>query len=158
VVGVRWLELWWAPWTGYAVLSEGLVATWPTRTHSYPPPPKKLSMKRQEAIGLKGVALPGPAATSTILAKLPAIREYLSCTEYDDKSARQVSALRITSRGTTWMLTLTDPDRCARLCVSDTSLDKALLLMEQLVGVPEAPWEPDPYELERREKKTKKKG
>lgn len=156
VVARHFLELWWCPWDGgYAVVSEGVLADFPKRTHTYPRV-KKLSMKRKEALGLKGVAMPGPAPVSTLLAKLPAIREYCSLTEYEDKTIRAVSALRITSRGTSWHVTLTDPDACARLCTSDASLDKALLLMEQLLGVPEAPWEPDQFEIEKKEKRRKK--
>lgn len=156
VSGRHFLYLRWCPWEGgYAVVSEGLVASFPARTHTYQLP-QRLTMKRQEALGLKGVALPGPVPASVMLSKLPAIREFLSCTEYDDKLPRTVGALRITSRGTMWTLTLTDPDRAARLCVTDASLDKALGLMEQLLGVPECPWEPDPYAAERLGKKAKK--
>jgi len=84
-------------------------------------------------------------ATSVILAKLPLIREWLSATAYDDGSVRQTGALRITSRDALWHLTLTDPDARARLMVSDTSLDKALLLLETLLGADQAPWQADPY-------------
>lgn len=156
VVGKRYLRLRWCPWDGgYAAEAEGLVACFPALTHHYPRP-KEISMKRREALGLKGVPMPGPNAASILLGKLPAIREFLSCTEYEDRTARTVGALRITSRGTTWMLTLTDPDARARLCVSDASLDKALMLMEQLLGVAECPWEADPYAEEREAKKRKK--
>lgn len=80
-----------------------------------------------------------------MLPKLPLLREWLTATSYEDSGIRLPGALRLTTRDALWHLTLTDPDACARLLVSDPSLDRSLLLLEQLLGVPEAPWQLDPY-------------
>lgn len=143
----RVLMLYWVPWDGgfYQTVeyhADNLVdpiVTMPLRE-------RKLSMKKLEAIGLKGAPARPASSSSVLLGKLPVTREYLCATVYDDAvTCRQPSALRITTRDMLWFLTLTDPDRQARLLASDHSLDKALLLMETLLGTPECPWQTDPY-------------
>jgi hypothetical protein len=116
---------------------------------------KEPTMKKKEKLGLDPRVMRGADPVSVILGKLPAIREWLSCTVYDDGSPRQPGALRIASRNSQWWLTLTDPDRGARLCACDDKLDRALTLLEQLLGVEEAPWEIDPYARQTKGKKGK---
>lgn len=157
VSGRHYYYLHWLPREGYALRAAGNVACWPQTTFTKPLRLKRLTMKKREAIGLGGVAMPGPAPTSTILGKLKTIREFMSTTAYDDGSPRAVSALRITSRGTVWQLTLTDPDTYARLPVQDASLDDALALMEKLLQSEQCPWEPDPYNRPPAPKASKKK-
>lgn len=154
--GAHSLFLAWLPWQGgYRLLADRCVADHRRENYIARQRIGRLTVKRREALGLSGVA-PAPAAsTSVIWSKLPAVREWLCCTEYDDKSIRVPGALRVTTRDGVWALTLTDPDACARLLVSDPSLDKALLLMEQLLGVPEAPWQADPYASQNMKKKKK---
>jgi hypothetical protein len=68
-----------------------------------------------------------------------------------------VGNLRLASQGRLWELTLQDPDALARLTLRDESLDRVLLLAEQMLGVEEAPWETDRWLAERAASKPKKK-
>jgi hypothetical protein len=114
-------------------------------------------MKRRASYALSELIPPAAAGASVILAKLPGLREFLSFTSYDDGSVRQPGTLRLTSHYGAWEVTVQDPDAAARLTVRDGSLDKALLLIEQLLGAEEAPWETDRYLAERQAKKPVKK-
>ncbi len=116
-------------------------------------------MKRRNAPLGGGAIVPALPMASTILAKLPAVREFLTATEYEDHSPRQPGYVTLRNRTTTFEVTLYDPDAGARLAVRGPDLDKTLLLVEQLLGVEEAPWELDGYlqeQLARRAKKKKK--
>lgn len=101
--------------------------------------------------------MPPAPMTSVLLAKLPAIREFMSATQYDDGSPREPGYMTIRTWGTQWQVTVYDPDSGARMPVRAPELDKALLLVEQLLGVEEAPWEIDRYLSEQLAKKSKKK-
>lgn len=114
-------------------------------------------MKRRTPVGPGGFVLPAAPSVSTLLAKLPAVREFCSATEYDDHSAREPGYMTLRTVGTQWQVTLYDPDSGTRLPVRAPDLDKALLLAEQLLGVEDAPWEPDRYLTEMLAKKNKKK-
>jgi hypothetical protein len=54
-------------------------------------------------------------------------------------------------------VTYYDPDSGTRLPCRGATLDQALTLGEQLLGVEEAPWEGDKYLMEQLVAKTKKK-
>jgi hypothetical protein len=117
---------------------------------------RKIAVKKREKFDAKG-APPAPAdKTSTILGKLSQLRAWCSETTYDDGTKREPGAVRITSRHTLWQVTVTDPDACARLVVSDPSLDKALLQLELLLGTDTAPWELDVWKAEQEQRKKKK--
>ena len=140
------LLLRWLPYLGgYHLVAEYDAQDLRRATITYPRRERVPAVKRRKTLATTDVAPPAAVAASMILSKLPAIREWLSATEYDDHTVRQPGALRVTTRDALWHLTLTDPDAGARLLVSDKELDKALLLLEQLVGVSDAPWQADPY-------------
>ena len=101
---------------------------------------------------------PNPAPkTSIVLAKFPALRDFLTATAYEDKSHRTPGYMTLRTIGVAWQLTLYDPDSGARLPVRANDLDGVLSLAEQLLGVEEAPWEIDRYLSEMLSKRTKKK-
>lgn len=148
------LLLHWLPHMGGLCLRSEVRLSDPRATHAFTPwRYRRLTVKRREKLGLVGVPPNAAASASVILAKLPAVRAWVSDTSYDDKSVRVPGALRISSRDAMWCLTLTDPDAGARLLVTDSSLDKALLLLEQLCGVEDAPWQIDPYAPQKKGKK-----
>jgi hypothetical protein len=118
-------------------------------------------MKRRNAPVGTGAIVPALPATSVLLAKLPAIREFLTATEYEDKSPRQPGYVTFRNRVVAFELTLYDPDGGARLAVRGPTIDQCLQLAEQMLGVEEAPWELDSYlqeQLARRAKKKKRTG
>ena len=114
-------------------------------------------MKRRQPVVNVGACAPALPATSVLLAKLPAIREFLSATAYDDGSPRVPGYLTLRNRGHSYELTLYDPDAGLRLPTRGPDLDKTLLLAEQLLGVEEAPWEVDNYLTEQLAKRAKRK-
>lgn len=103
------------------------------------------------------VKVPEAKVTSVLLAKLPALREWMVSTLYDDGSARVPGKLNIEVYGSMWCVTLRDPNNGLRLPIRGEDLDKCLLLVEQCLGVEEAPWERDQYLTDQLAKKSKKK-
>lgn len=151
------LTLHWRPYHGIRLAAESLRDKWPEQLYSNCLEKYEMAIKKRDPLAGPRGGLQGPAGASVILAKLPAVREFLSSTEYEDKSPRTVGNIRIGSQGRLWEVTVQDPDALARMTVRDESLDKALLLVEQLLGVDEAPWETDRYLAEKAQGKHKKK-
>lgn len=155
--GIYTLFLHWLPHAGMWTASErvgpppGIVST------VYLRPERGVGIKKRLPPDGVGGIMPSALGTSVLLAKLPALREFLSCTSYEDGTARTPGYLRVQTQGTLWEVTIQDPDAAARLTARAQELDKALLLVEQLLGVDEAPWELDRYLAERRDGKKKKK-
>jgi hypothetical protein len=103
--------------------------------------------------------VPALPATSVILAKVPAMRAFVTDTAYEDGSPRVPGYFTLRNRVACFEVTLYDPDSGCRLPVRGSDLDKALQMAEQLLGVEEAPWEVDQYllgQLEQRGRKKKK--
>ena len=116
-----------------------------------------MAVKKRQPKDLTGTGLPSASPTSVLLAKLPALREWLTATTYEDGTARNPGKLSVETYGVTWSILLRDPDAGLRLNVRAPELDKALLLVEQLLGVEEAPWERDEWLTAQLAKKGKKK-
>lgn len=151
------LLLHWRPYHGIRLAAEGLASRWRERHTVQTQEEYAVALKKRDPMAGPRGAAPGPSPTSTLLGKLPAIREFLSATAYEDGSPRTVGNLRVASQGRLWEVTLQDPDALARLTVRDESLDRCLTLLEQLVGVEEAPWETDRWLAERAQKNGRKK-
>lgn len=150
------LLLHWKPWGGIWLVAErrGDVSAEP---HTLSPRPETtMAIKKRQPAPQSGQQQPAAKATSVLLAKLPALREWLTATAYEDGSARTPGRLSLEVYGTTWSLLLRDPDAAARLPIRGEDLDKVLLLAEQLLGVEEAPWERDNYLAEQLGKKKRK--
>jgi len=117
----------------------------------------EMPVKKRPGQQAHDVRQPEAKVTSTMLAKLPALREWMVCTTYDDGSSRVPGKLSLEIYGTAWCLMLRDPNNGLRLPVRGEDLDKVLMLAEQLLGVEEAPWERDNWLSEQLAKKGKKK-
>jgi hypothetical protein len=115
-----------------------------------------MAVKRRGQLSGEDVRVPEAKVTSVLLAKLPAVREWMVSTVYDDGSARVPGKLGLEVYGQTWVVTLRDPNNGLRLQVRGDDLDRALLTVEQLLGVDEAPWEQDAYLTSQLAKKKKK--
>lgn len=155
--GPVWSLLHWRPFKGLWVVSVGSKGV-PNDTRAIiTPRPKESRMKKRQPMSsanLPPVALP---ATSVILGKLPALREFLTATAYDDGDMRTPGYMTIRNRVTSFEVTLYDPDAGARMPVRGDTLDAVLVLVEQLLGVAEAPWEHDQYLTDQLTKKKRKK-
>lgn len=153
----HWLLLSWQPYRGMWLVADRVgSADGPTVLYS-PVPEWGMTLKRRPGPGAAGAVQPAAQAASTIMGKLPAMREFLTATVYDDGSARAPGRLRIETQGTIWAVTVQDPDACARLTCRAPTLDGALLLVEQCLGVEDSPWELDRYLAQAQTTSKKKK-
>jgi hypothetical protein len=92
-----------------------------------------------------------------LLGKLPAIREFMTATAYDDGTPRTPGYFTVRNRVIAFELTLYDPDSGSRLVVRSPAIDTMWQMAEQLLGTEEAPWEPDGYLMDQLSKRGKKK-
>jgi len=153
-----WMLLQWAPREGYTLVALGIGGRTGTTTEKLPASWEMIMpLKRREGVPSGGVvaALEMPA----IFAKRwPAIAEFLVATQFEDGSSRAPGEIRFANRGAGWLVTLYDVEQAARLPVNAPTIEQGLSLLEQLLGVEEAPWEHDQYLqtlLDRRKKKRK---
>jgi len=164
--GERWLRIllpraWWLvqwlPREGWWITSAGEAGTpYDVPTYSSPRYQSDRMKRRQAAEPGKAVVQALPS-TSLHWPKLPTIREFITATSYDDGSARQPGYLTVRNRVTTMEVTLYDPDSASRMVCRGSSLDEALILAEKLLGVEEAPWEPDNYLQQQLTRKPRRK-
>jgi hypothetical protein len=160
VVGrTQWLLVQWLPREGYWVTSAGTVGT-PDAVPIYTCPRyERDAVKRRQAMRPGDTVTPPIPATSTHWPKLPALREFLHATQYEDKTPRTPGYMTVRNRVTTMEVTVYDVDGCCRLVSRGPTLDHALSLIEQLLGVEDAPWEPDRYLADQAAKsRPRKKG
>ncbi len=97
-------------------------------------------MKRRSPPTPGVVIVPAIPASSTLWPKLPATRAFLHDTQYEDNSPRTPGYLTVRNKVSSMEVTFYDPDSGCRLPVRGRTLDEALTLGEQLLGVEEAPW------------------
>lgn len=117
-----------------------------------------MPLKRREGLG-RMPSLPAVAAPLLLDKKWPALAEFLVATQFEDGTGRLPAEVKFGPKGGGWQVTLYDVEQAARLSAMAPSLEGALSLLEQLLGVEEAPWEVDNYLVslkERREKRKKK--
>jgi len=155
--GDHLLLLHWRPYHGIWLVAErrGDASSEP---HTITPRKERpMPIKKRPGQTVDAARMPEAKVTSVLLGKLPALREWMVSTTYDDGSPREPGKLSIEIYGTAWSIQVRDPNNGLRMNVRAEELDKALLLMEQLLGVEEAPWERDNYLTEQLAKKRKKK-
>lgn len=103
-------------------------------------------------------AFPAAVVHTKTLQKFPRLMEHCTCTKYDDdNSLRTPGYFWVKTQGSTWIVTMFDPDGGARLDCRAATVDDALALAETYLGAADAPWEVDEYLRERMAKKKKKK-
>lgn len=155
--GQHCLLLHWRPWAGIWLVAERYGGPRGELLYHTPRPEKVMAIRKRPGQVSNDVKVPEAKVTSLILAKLPALREWMVSTLYDDGSARVPGKINIEVYGSMWCVTLRDANNGLRLPVRGEELDKCLLLVEQYLGVEEAPWERDQYLTDQLAKKTKKK-
>lgn len=154
----KWYYLHWKPRQGLwwrSVMPKGDYDV--AKMKSFPRPEVR-SMKRRSVAADGLPVVPAIGMASTILAKLPHLREFLTATAYDDGTARRPGYLWLSNKGSVLEVVLFDPDACARMPVTAVTFDDVLLAAEKLLGVEEAPWQQDSYLAERMAKKRTRKG
>lgn len=155
-----WRIMLWQPGRGMwqeNLFPRGHVGTDPIQTSV---PPKGRSVKRRSPMTGEGVPLPVLSLESTILKKLPLLREFLTATAYDDGSIRQPGYFWFLNDGPAFSLHLFDVDACARLVLRAPTFDETFALAETALGMENAPWLPDRFLAARQEgaKKPRRKG
>jgi len=154
--GVRY-TLFWKPCFGVQCTARtvrGLGGVMRTYKYHYE---RDWAMKKLKVQSNGGVVPIGVTSTSVLLGKLPKLREHLTCTTYDDGTIRLPGYMWIKTTITQWVITVFEPDACARMDVRGSTLDDVLMLTEKLLGAEDAPWEVDSYLQEKAAKRTKKK-
>lgn len=147
----------WRPWHGLWVQS--------VRREAHPREPWSDTWEREEKRTMRRLKLaegdsgPVPAASSEskLLGRMKLVLEHCTATAYDDGAPRTPGYLWVKTSGTTWIVTLFDPDGGARLDCRASTLDEAFALGEKWLSAEDAPWEIDEYLRERQAKKVKKK-
>jgi len=153
-----WVLYEWRPRCGYTVSAMGLGGRTSTEQVKLPASWSfEMPLKRRDGVSQGGIvaALEMPA----LLAKRwPVVGEFLVATQFDDGSSRVPGELKLANRGAGWLCTLYDVEQAARISVNAPTVEQGLSLLEQLLGVEEAPWEHDQYLqtlLDRRKKKKR---
>lgn len=102
-----------------------------------------LKPNMEPAVGTGKLACDDPLA----FAKLPNWRSFLLDQTYDGgKDARQPGLLIVCARSGSWQWTLKEASSCLMLKVSTRTWDEGVLVIEELLADPKAPWETDAYE------------
>jgi hypothetical protein len=152
-----WFVLHWRPYHGLWAGSGGHGDRHDAAPVWVYPRVQESTVKRRSAPTGGVVITPPIPSTSVQMPKVPMIREWLHSTAYEDGSPRQPGYMTIRNKVTVMEVTMYDPDAGARLPVRAATLDQALVLLEQLLGVEEAPWEPDRYLMEQLVARGKRK-
>jgi len=154
----KWLYTWRAvPITGLWLVAVDLVdGQTLTRIWESSYELADMGIKRR-AVALKQQPLPELSRESTILKKCPALMEFLTATQFDDGSCREPGYYSMRNRGASFELTIYDPNAGLRLPVNAATHDACFAMVEQHLGVDEAPWQVDRYLAEQCAKKSKKK-
>lgn len=157
--GDHWYLFAWYQGQGYKLVAMGrggrdsiVQVTLPARWRYMMP------LKRREGLG-RMPSLPAMVEPELLKKKWPAVAEFVVATQFEDGTGRLPAELKFGPKGGGWQVTLYDVEQAARLSAMAPSLEAALSLLEQLLGVEEAPWEVDNYLVslkERREKRKKK--
>jgi hypothetical protein len=155
----RWYLYLWVPHSAWYLQSSGTVDS-PYDEPDYRVLVEELRVKKRAPLVSGASAIvPALPSKSLILGKLPTVREWLTCTVYEDGTPRVPSYITLRNRGSSFEVTLYDPDQGARLPVGGPEIDHVLLALEQLLCVDEQPWEIDQYlakQLQRGGKRRKK--
>lgn len=106
-----------------------------------------------------GERLPSPQLSqeSKVLGKLSQLVAFVSDVSYEDKTPRSPGYYTLRNRVFTYELTLYDPDAGLRVAVRDVTIDGCFAAANELLRLPEAPWEVDNYLQQQLAKIPKKK-
>jgi len=111
--------------------------------------------KRSAAAGSEGE--PNLVAMeSKVFAAHTSLVEHCSCRMWEDKTPRTPGWITIGTSGSSWTVTVKEPDSACSFRVVAPSIDQALDTAALLLACEEAPWEPDRW-LAASQTKGKKK-
>lgn len=93
------------------------------------------------------------AIESGLFSKLFPIVKQCAVTRYDDGDPRTPGSLFISTQGSMWRATVTEPDACLKLTMMAATLDDALAGLCLALEAESIPWEIDAYAMSKRPKK-----
>lgn len=90
---------------------------------------------------------------SDVFSKLHSIVRQCAVTRYEDGDKRQPGSLFISTQGSMWRVTVTEPDSCLKLTMMAATLDDALAGVCLALESESIPWEVDAYAMSKKPKK-----
>ena len=144
------------PWTGWLLVAIERFRGGIEVVREYPWSEVKEMKKRSMA----QVACTGPggslAAKSSVLFQgFPHLLDQLTVVKLDDESPRTPGGLLVSTQGSMWKVSVTEPDPCLKLTFLAQFLDDALAGLELALGSESIPWEIDQWAMSRKPKKQK---
>ena len=144
------------PWTGWVLAAIERFAEGVEVVREYAWSEVSEMKKRSMA----QVALTGPGGSlasgaSAVFGGFPHLLEQLTVVKLEDESPRTPGGLLVSTQGSMWKLSVTEPDPCLKLTFLAQFLDDALAGLELALGSDSIPWEIDQWALSRRPKNKK---
>jgi len=156
LVGARYVSAVWKPWKGLLAVGSGLQGS-RFLDRVYCDHFEVMPMiKRRDVSTSAGYVVPPLSADSKLLAKCPALLEFLTATQYEDGSPRTPGYMWISNRTAAFEVTVFDPDGCGKLPVLAKTLDEAFALVEVHLRADQAPWQQDGFLLKKASEKKKR--
>ena len=152
----RWWEVLWDPWRGLLYVGSGRPGAHLTDCVFGDHWELIVAIKKRDVSSGAGGARPALPTDSKLLGKVPTLCEFLSATGYEDGSPRTPGYMWLSNRVVAYEVTLFDPDSCSKLPCLGRTLDEALALAETHLRADDAPWQVDPYMVQRAAGKKKK--
>lgn len=112
-------------------------------------------MKKKVAVGGAGEEKHLAAVETEYFKPFMSIVEHCAIRKYDDGDPRTPGYITIGTSGSSWTVTVKDPDSASSFRVVAQSLDNALETVALLLAADEAPWEHDRF-LQQQAKQKKK--
>lgn len=142
------------PWTGWVLAAiESNDDGWSV-VREYPW--TEVGEMKKRTMSVVAVAGPGGSLASnasTVFGGFPNLLQQLTVVKTDDEAPRTPGGLLISTQGSMWKLSVTEPDPCLKLTFLAQFLDDALAGLELALGSDSIPWEIDQWALSRRPKK-----
>jgi len=150
------LVLRYVPWCGYLPVHLVVYRGEKTGEKAYPHW-DVLEMKKRNQVPVtpEGTAQHLASVESVLFSKLHAIVKQLTVTRYDDGDPRTPGSLFISTQGSMWRATTTEPDACLKLTMMAPTLDDALAGLCLALEAESIPWEVDTYAMSKRPKPKK---
>lgn len=114
---------------------------------------KTMKSRKKAAEAAESSARHLAAVETEVFARLMPLVEQCAVTRFDDGESRVTGGLFISTQGSLWKATVTEPGECLKLTMMAQTLDDALAGLALALEAESIPWEVDTYALSKRPKK-----
>jgi len=150
------LVLRYQPWTGWLLAAIERHHNGVEVLRTYPWfEVKEMKKRSTEVVALTGPGMSLASAHSVLLMRFPNLMKQMSVVKYEDDTPRKPGSLFVSTQGSMWRVTVTEPDVYLKLTMMAAELDDALAGIELALGSESIPWELDQYAASRAPKKKK---